>query len=56
MIIDFFSHGLRSVKIEKELEKITSLTCTPLQICIGVGDLKKQHYKSNASDKGHELI
>jgi hypothetical protein len=26
LIIDFFSHGLRSVKIEQELEKATYMT------------------------------
>jgi hypothetical protein len=28
LIIDFFSHGLRSVKIEQELEKFCFLTMT----------------------------
>ena len=30
--------------------KITSLTCSPLLTCCSVGDLKKPHYRSYASD------
>ena len=32
------------------LIKITYLTCFPLLICLGVGDLKKPHYSSHVSD------
>ena len=32
------------------LIKIRSLTCFPLQICRAMGDLRKPHYWSHASD------
>jgi hypothetical protein len=40
LIIDFFSHGLRSVKIEQELEKDIITSIAEIQVIIYVETLK----------------
>ena len=40
---------LKTKHHQSDLVKVTSLTCSVLLMCCGIGELKKPHYRSHAS-------